>query len=108
MIPVAEAQQTRAVKTPGVRRQRMAEFDTYVQALLDHPTEAVVYEDLGEAPQRFVLSLRGAFKRAGVAAQVRKQRGRDEVRAWQIEPVAVQPSDPEPTPMARGRRRRQS
>jgi hypothetical protein len=82
LIPLAEAQQTRRPRTPGVRRQRMNEFDGYVRVLLDNPTEAAVFEGIEEAPQKFVLSLRGALKRAGVAATVRKLRNRDEVRAW--------------------------
>src|SRR5438270_8368298 len=81
-MPKAEAQQTRRPKQPGVRRQRMNEFDEYVRVLLDNPGEAAVYEDIEENPQKFVLSLRGAFKRGGVDAVVRKMRGRNEVRAW--------------------------
>ena len=42
--------------------------------LLDNPGEAVVYEELNEDPQRFVLTLRGAFQRAGAPAVVRKMR----------------------------------
>ena len=82
VIPKEEAQQTRKKKEPGLRRQRMNEFDTYAQPLIENPGEAAVYEDLGEETQKFVLSLRGAFKRAGMAVAVRKLRGRDEVRAW--------------------------
>jgi hypothetical protein len=80
-----EAQNTRKTKAPGARRQRMNEFDTYALELIDHAEEAVLYQDLGENPQKFVLSLRGAFKRAKFPATVRKMRGRDEVRAWRGE-----------------------
>src|SRR5579863_4530461 len=82
LIPKEEAQQTRKPKEPGVRRQRMNEFDGYARALVDNPGEAAVYEDIEENPQKFVLSLRGAFKRAGMDVVVRKMRGRNEVRAW--------------------------
>ena len=82
LISKEEAQNTRKSKTPGIRRQRMNQFDEYARAVLDNPEEAAVYEELGENPQKFVLSLRGAFKRAGVNATVRKMRGRDEVRVW--------------------------
>ncbi len=81
-ISKEDAQNTRKNKTPGMRRQRMSQFDEYAQALLGSPNEAAVYEELGENPQKFVLSLRGAFKRAGAIAVVRKMRGRDEVRVW--------------------------
>src|SRR5579871_6573106 len=82
LIPKDEAQNTRKSKTPGVRRQRMNQFDEYAAAVLNNPEQAAVYEDLGESPQKFVLSLRGAFRRAGKTATVRKMRGRDEVRVW--------------------------
>jgi hypothetical protein len=82
LISKEEAQNTRKTKTPGIRRQRMNQFDEYARAVLDNPEEAAVYEELGENPQKFVLSLRGSFKRAGVNATVRKMRGRDEVRVW--------------------------
>jgi hypothetical protein len=82
LISREEAQNTRKSKAPGVRRQRMDQFDEYAKAVLDNPAEAAVYEELGEHPQKFVLSLRGAFKRAGRNAIVRKMRGRDEVRVW--------------------------
>jgi hypothetical protein len=82
LIPKEEAQQTRKPKEPGVRRQRMNEFDRYAGALIENPGEAAVYEDIEENPQKFVLSLRGAFKRAGMDVTVRKMRGRNEVRAW--------------------------
>ncbi len=85
VIPKEEAQATRARKAPGVRRIRMDEFDTYVQALKDNPDEATVYEEIEEDTQRFVISLRGAFKRANMEVTVRKMRGRNEVRAWQVE-----------------------
>jgi len=82
LISKEEAQNTRKTKTPGIRRQRMNQFDEYARSVLDNPEEAAVYEELGENPQKFVLSLRGSFKRAGVNATVRKMRGRDEVRVW--------------------------
>jgi hypothetical protein len=82
LVPREEAQQTRQPKTTGVRRARMAVFDVYVQELLSHPDEAVIFTDIDEDPQKFVFSLRGAFQRAGVAAVVRKMWGRNEVRAW--------------------------
>ena len=89
IVPLAEAQQTRKQKTPGIRAQRMAEFTGYAQALLDNPGEAVVYEGIEESPQKFVLSLRGAFRRLGQhGVIVRKLRGRDEVRAWVPDPAA--------------------
>jgi len=88
VIPKEEAQVLRRPKQPGVRRQRMTQFDEYVRILLENPGEAVVYEELEEAPQKFVLSLRGAFQRAGAPAVVRKLRGRDEVRAWLDEAAA--------------------
>jgi hypothetical protein len=87
-----EAQNTRKSKTPGVRRQRMMEFDAYARELLDHPDQAVIYEELGENPQKFVLSLRAAFKRAKAPVVVRKMRGRDEVRAWLGEPGRAAPA----------------
>lgn len=89
-MPKEEAKVTRRQKEPGVRRQRMNQFDEYVRVLLDNPGEAVVYEELDEHPQTFVLSLRGAFQRAGAPAVVRKMRGRDEVRAWLDEDAAAQ------------------
>ena len=94
VVPLEEAKNTRKVKAPGARRQRMNEFDTYAQELIEHAEEAVLYQDLGENPQKFVLSLRGAFKRAKFPATVRKMRGRDEVRAWRGEqprPAAAKP-----------------
>jgi len=79
----AEAQLTRRVKEPGVRKARMTEFDTYVQVVLDNPSEAVVFEEIGEPGQKFVLSMRGALKRHGLDnAIVRKMRSRDEIRVW--------------------------
>jgi hypothetical protein len=87
VISREDAQQTRRAKEPGLRRARMSQFDTYAHALIDNPEEAVVFEDLGEEPSKFVLSLRGAFQRAGVSAIVRKMRNRDEVRAWVGEPT---------------------
>jgi hypothetical protein len=89
LISREEAQNTRKNKSVGIRRQRMDQFDEYARALLENPEDAAVYEDLGENPQKFVLSLRGAFKRAGVQATVRKMRGRDEVRVWLIEGEAT-------------------
>jgi hypothetical protein len=94
-----EAQKTRKAKEPGVRRARMTQFDDYVRPLVETPEDAVVYEEIEEDPQKFVLSLRGAFKRAGVAAIVRKMRGRNEVRAWIGEPVA-RPARPVKKPAA--------
>ena len=99
VISKEEAQQTRQRKAPGVRRQRMNEFDEFVKTVIDNPGEAVVFEELGEPGQKFVLSLRGALKRANVDAVVRKMRGRDEVRVWLKEPEAKSE-----TPQ-RGRRR---
>lgn len=99
-----EAQQTRQTKAPGVRRARMDTFDGYARLLIDNPAEAVVYEDLGEEPSKFVLSLRGAFKRAGVPAVVRKMRSRDEVRAWVGEPTTRTHKTQKPG-SGRGRRR---
>jgi hypothetical protein len=84
-IPIAEAQQMRRPKAPGVRRARMNEFNEYVRVLLDNPDAAAVYEDIEGPPHNFVLSLRGAFKRAGIAATVRKMKARNEVRAWLID-----------------------
>jgi hypothetical protein len=94
----------------------MREFDSYVQTLVEHPDEAVVFEDLDEEGQKFVLSLRGALKRAGIDAVVRKMRGRDEVRVWRVEPgeaaaatrTARRGSDAPATPAARGRGRRKA
>jgi hypothetical protein len=60
----------------------MNEFDSYSKALVENPGEAAVFEGIEENPQKFVLSLRGAFKRAGMDVMVRKMRGRNEVRAW--------------------------
>jgi hypothetical protein len=62
--------------------------------LIENPDEAVVYEDIEEDQQKFVLSPRGAFQRAGVPAIVRKMRGRNEVRAWTGEPVKRAPRAP--------------
>src|SRR5947209_3969599 len=82
-MPKEEAQQTRRVKEPGVRKARMNQFDEYVRELQDNPGEAVVFEELGESGNKFVITLRGAFQRAGLEnVVVRKMRGRDEVRAW--------------------------
>jgi hypothetical protein len=89
-----EAQQTRATKAPGPRRARMDQFDAYARALIENPDEAVVYEDIEEDQQKFVLSLRGAFQRAGVPAIVRTMRGRNEVRAWTGAPVKRAPRAP--------------
>ncbi len=83
IMPKEEAQQTRRPKQPGVRRARMNQFDEYVRELQSNPGEAVVFEELEEPGNRFVLSLRGAFQRAGMDnVVVRKMRGRDEVSAW--------------------------
>jgi hypothetical protein len=60
----------------------MNAFDDYARTLIENQGEAVVYEDIEENPQKFVLSLRGAYKRAGMNVVVRKLRGRNEVRAW--------------------------
>jgi hypothetical protein len=89
LMPKDEAQVTRTPKTPGVRKQRMSQFDVYASMLLDNPAEAVVYEDIEEAPHKFLVSLRGAFKRAGAPAVVRKLRSRNEVRAWLTEEKAA-------------------
>jgi hypothetical protein len=87
VVPKAEAQVMRRQKTPGIRRQRMNQFDEYVRVLLDNPDQAVVYEELDEDPLKFVITLRGAFRRAGYPnAMVRKMRARDEVRAWLADP----------------------
>lgn len=94
-----EAQKTRAVKAPGTRRARMDRFDEYTRPLIESPDDAVVYEDIDEDQQKFVLSLRGAFARAGVPAIVRKLRGRNEVRAWVGEPVK-RPARPAKKPAA--------
>jgi len=103
LVSREEAQVTRKTKSPGIRRQRMTQFDEYAQLLLDNPAEAVVYEELEENPQKFVLSLRGAFKRAGAPVVVRKMRGRDEVRVWvdedRLKPVSKKTAAP------RGRRK---
>jgi hypothetical protein len=104
IVSKEEAQVTRQTKTPGVRRQRMNQFDEYARALLESPEHAVVYEEIGETPQKFVLSLRGAFKRAGQDVVVRKMRARDEVRAW----IADQAPEPVEVPAARGRRKKAS
>jgi hypothetical protein len=101
LVPKEEAQQTRRSKEPGPRRQRMNQFDMYASSVLDNPAEAAVYEELGEEPQKFVMSLRGSLKRAGVDAVVRKMRGRDEVRAWLKEP----PEEPVAAGKTRGRGR---
>jgi hypothetical protein len=86
-----EAQYTRKAKTPSPRTQRSQEFKEYAQALIDNPEQAVVFEDVGDNPQNFVLNLRNAFARAGVPAVVRKMRGRDEVRAWIGDPSERSP-----------------
>lgn len=93
MVSREEAQKTRAIKAPGIRRARMDQFDAYARPLIENPDEAVVYEDIDEDENKFVLSLRGAFKRAGVPAIVRKMRARNEVRAWTgtPEPRAARP-----------------
>lgn len=105
-----EAQITRARKAPGVRRQRMNQFDEYVDALRQNAAEAVVYEELGEPGQKFVLSLRGAFARAGMEnVVVRKLRGRDEVRVWLSDVPLQRKSRPAPpAPAKRGGRRRKA
>src|SRR5947209_8654606 len=102
LVPKAEAQQTRRPKQPGVRKQRMNEFDAYVRMLLDSPGEAAVYEDIEGSPQNFVLSLRSAFQRAGVTAVVRKMRDRNEVRAWLAGSDALDESSPELEAMPTG------
>src|SRR5258708_2189692 len=105
LISKEEAQQTRKPKEPGVRLRRMSEFDEYARSLIENPGEAVVYEGIEEAPQKFVLSLRGAFKRAKLPATVRKMRGRDEVRAWVAEQAPASRSEPAAKPGTRGRRK---
>src|SRR5580700_10775052 len=93
VIPKEEAQQTRRVKEPGVRRARMTEFDAYVNELAVNRDDAVIFEELGEPAHKFVLSLRGALARNGYGtAIVRKMRGRDEVRVWLPEPGEARPS----------------
>jgi hypothetical protein len=57
-----EAKITRTRKPPGIRKQRMAQFDEYVDALVQNPAEAVVYEELEEPGQKFVLSSEPAWK----------------------------------------------
>ena len=104
LISKEEAQVMRRSKAPGVRKQRMREFDTYAQAVLDNPEQAAVFEDLGEMPQKFIFSLRGALRRAGKEAVVRKRRGRDEVRAW-LPDAAPPPVVVAPAPKRRGRPR---
>lgn len=95
VVPKAEAQVTRRKKEPGVRRQRMNQFDEYVRVLLDNPDQAAVYEELDEPSQNFVLTLRGAFRRAGhPEVVVRKMRARDEVRAWLPDPGDEAPASP--------------
>jgi hypothetical protein len=95
VIPKEEAQVMRRQKPPGVRRQRMNQFDEYARVLIENPEQAVVYEELDEAPTKFVLSLRGAFRRAGhPEVIVRKLRSRDEVRAWIPDPGDEAPASP--------------
>lgn len=113
VIPKEEAKVTRLPKTPGIRRQRMNQFDEYVRVLLDNQDQAVVYEELDEDPMKFVITLRGAFRRAGHPdAVVRKMRARDEVRAWLPDPGEAPAATPTPVavePAAAGnapRRRR--
>jgi hypothetical protein len=103
LISREEAQQTRKPKALGVRKQRMTQFDEYVQFLLENPAEAVVFEELEEEGQRFVLSMRGALKRHGVQAMVRKMRGRDEVRVWLVDQAAPEPEPVAPAPTRRRR-----
>lgn len=92
IIPKEEALQTRRVKEPGIRRQRMSVFDAYVQAVIDNQGEAVIFEEIEERPQAFILSLRGALRRHGInTAVVRKMRGVDEIRVWLREPGEVAP-----------------
>lgn len=99
----SEAQQTRTPKAPGVRRQRMHQFDEYVDVIRRNSDEAVVFEELEEPGQRFVLSLRGALKRGGLDnAVVRKLRARDEVRVWLGPPPASA------APVRRGGRQRKA
>jgi hypothetical protein len=80
-MPREEVMVTRRQKI-GVRKQRMGEFDAYVQAVADSAEGAAIFSDLDEDPKKFVISLRSAFKRNGVDAVVRKMRDKDEVRAW--------------------------
>ncbi len=102
VIPKAEAQQVRRSKEPGPHRLRMDQFSEYARLVRESPDEAVVFEELDEEPQRFVLSLRGALRRAGVQAVVRKLRGRDEVRVWLAD--ALTPRVEEPVQKARSGR----
>ncbi len=103
LVPKEEAQQTRRSKEPGPRRQRMNQFDEYASTVLDNPAEAAVFEELGEEPQKFVMSLRGSLKRAGVEAVVRKMRGRDEVRAWLKDRQEEAPAAAKPRGRARAK-----
>jgi hypothetical protein len=84
----------------------MDKFDEYARALAENTEQAVVYEDIEEEPQKFVLSLRGAFKRAGVDATVRKMRGRNEVRAWVNEQRAASSRPTAGRGAAKGRARK--
>lgn len=104
VISKEEAQATRKPRVPGVRRQRMVQFDELAEALLQNPDQAAVYEDIEEEPQKFVLSLRGAFKRAGKQVVVRKLRGRDEVRAW----LSEEPTTAQAAPVMRRRTTRRT
>jgi hypothetical protein len=108
----AEAQKTRTPKAPGVRRARMNLFDEYVDALRQNPDEGVIYEELDEAGHRFVLTLRGAFQRAGMEnVVVRKLRGRDEVRVWRSDvPIhrKTRVAPAAPVPAKRGGRGRKA
>jgi hypothetical protein len=109
LISKDEAQVTRRRREPGPRVVRMREFDGYAQTVAEHPDDAVVFEELGEEGQKFVLSLRGALKRAGIHAVVRKMRGRDEVRVWRVEPATTarprRGAVAMPSPAGRGRRK---
>jgi hypothetical protein len=109
VVPKEQAMITRRARQPGVRRLRMNQFDEYVDALRQNPEEAVVYEELAEPGQKFVLSLRGAFRRAGMEnVVVRKMRGRDEVRVWVSDAPPGRQSRvaPPPAPAKRGGRGR--
>lgn len=82
LLPREEAQAAKPARASGSRTLRRAEFDEYVNAVIDSEEQAAVFEDLDENPAKFKVSLASAFKRAGADAVIRKSRAKNEIRVW--------------------------
>lgn len=64
------------------RSIRMAEFVGYAEHLASNPDAVAVFTDIDGDPRKFVMTLKSALKKIGIAGTVRKVRNAAEVRAW--------------------------